>query len=250
MRNRTLALSVVGAALLLVACSSDQTTPTAPDVGSGPPALRTSAGGIAPPQSSPHGKSYSEWAAEWWKWAIATPVSTNPVLDLTGENCDANQLNHAWFLAGAFTSDPVIRECTVPIGRALFFPLINFAYFAFLSDPPEQRTEEFIRAQVACVEDAEFALVQIDGISVKDPGRYLEQSVVFDVILPEDNLFGATEDEIPELTLSPSVDQGFYLFLTSRTPGEHTIRWQVSSAACGFSQDITYHLTVTPPGKS
>jgi hypothetical protein len=101
-----------------------------------------------------------------------------------------------------------------------------------LSDPPEQRSEEFIRAQVACVQDAEFPLVEIDGIPVENPDRYLEQSIVFEVILPEDNLFGATEEDIPELTLSPSVDQGFYLLLTPRTPGTHTIRWQARSASC------------------
>jgi hypothetical protein len=67
---------------------------------------------------------------------------------------------------------------------------------------------------------------------------------LFTVVLPEDNIFGATPDVIPELTLSPSVDEGFYLYLTPRQPGEHTIRWQASSAACGTAQDVTYHLTV------
>jgi hypothetical protein len=193
--------------------------------------------------------AYAEWAAEWWRWILTTPASINPLIDPTGENCDVNQPNHVWFLAGSLSSDPVVRECTVTTGQALFFPLINSAYFAFLSDPSEERTEEFIRAKVACVEDAEFSLVQIDGIPVQNPRRYLELSVVFEIILPEDNLFGATESDIPELTLSPSVDEGFYLFLTPLTPGEHTIQWQVSSEACGISQDITYHLTVIP-GKS
>jgi hypothetical protein len=246
MRARTFPFWVAGSVLVWAACSSDRILSTSPGMESDPVALAASAGGIAPPASKPHGRSYSEWAAEWWKWAVGTPVSTNPVLDPTGENCAIGQSDHVWFLAGSFGSDPVVRECTIPTGDAVLVPLINFVYFGFLSDPPEQRTEEFIRSQVTCIEDAEFALVEVDGVPVQDPGRYLERSTVFDILLPEDNILGATEDDIPELTLSPSVDAGFYLLFTPRTPGEHTIHWQASSEACGFGQDITYHLTVRP----
>jgi hypothetical protein len=149
-----------------------------------------------------------------------------------------------WFLAGSFGPGPITRECTVSPGRALFFPLINQGYFAFLNDPPETRTEDFIRSQVTCVEDAVFSLVEVDGVAVTNPKQYLEKSVIFEVFLPEDNVFGATEADIPELTLSPGVDEGFYLFVFPLTPGNHTIRWHASSAACGQVQDITYHLTV------
>jgi hypothetical protein len=149
-----------------------------------------------------------------------------------------------WFLAGSFGSGVITRACTVPRGTALFLPLINDAYFAFLSDPPEMRTEAFIRRQVTCVEDAVFSLVEVDGVAVTNPQQYLEKSVVFDVLLPADNIFGLTEADVPELTLSPSVDESFYLFVFPLTPGNHTIRWCASSAACGNVQDITYHLTV------
>jgi hypothetical protein len=244
MKSRITGSPIAAAVLLLAACSADRMGPTAPDASSGPPALRSSVGGIAPPQSKPHGRSYSEWAAEWWQWALTIPVSSNPVLDLTGEDCAVNQPDHVWFLAGAFNGgEPVTRECTIPAGRALLFPLTNSAYVAFPDDPPETRTEEFIRAQVACAEGTTFSLVEIDGVPVRDPGRYFEESVVFEVVLQEDNLFGAPVG----FTLSPSVDAGYYLLLTPLPPGEHTIHWQVTSG-CGFSQDITYHLTVSPGG--
>jgi hypothetical protein len=67
---------------------------------------------------------------------------------------------------------------------------------------------------------------------------------VFQVLLPEDYLFGVTEEDIPELTLSPSVNAGYYLSVHPLPPGEHTLRWQASSAECDLAQDITYHLTV------
>jgi len=248
--SRTHALAAAAAlTFLTTACGTDGAQPLGPGAESprhaGIPSFGARAAGIAPSQASPHGRTYGEWAAAWWQWALEIPVSSNPVVDPTGEHCAVNQQDHVWFLGGAFGSGSVVRACTIPSGTALFFPIINTAYFAFITDPPETRTEEYLRAQVTCVESAEFGLIEIDGVPVDNPEGYLEQSVLFDVILPEDNVFGLGEDVIPELTLSPSVDQGFYLFLNPLPPGEHTLHWQAEAPACGNSQDITYHLTVT-----
>ncbi len=93
-------------------------------------------------------------------------------------------------------------------------------------------------AAVSCVEDAEFPLVEIDGVAVNNPEQYLEKSPLFDLFLPEESLFG-------ELTLSPCVDSGYYLFLNPLPPGVHTITWQASTGCFGgFDQDITYTITV------
>ena len=99
---------------------------------------------------------------------------------------------------------------------------------------------------MTCVEDAAFPLVEIDGHPVADPERFLERSTLFDVQLPADNIFGATESDIPQLLLSPSADEGFYLFLPPFPPGTHTVRWRAGSAACGFGQDVSYDIIVTP----
>jgi len=213
------------------------------DVASDQVLLKQTNPGIAPIQSSPYGQTYSAWAADWWTWALEAPASAHPLLDATGENCGVNQSGQVWFLAGSFVG-PVTRKCTVPAGQALFFPLINAFYGAFLNDPPATRIPEFIRAQVKCIEDAVFPLVEIDGVAVVNPEQYLEKSVIFHVQLPENNIFGVGANVIPDLRLSPSVDQGFYLVVPPLTPGAHTIKWQASSANCGFGQDITYNLTV------
>ncbi len=206
------------------------------DVASDQVLLKQTNPGIAPIQSSPYGQTYSAWAADWWTWALEAPASAHPLLDATGENCGVNQSGQVWFLAGSFVG-PVTRKCTVPAGQALFFPLINQFFGAFPDDPPGKRKEKFLRRQVDCVKDAEFPLVEIDGVAVNNPEQYLEESVLFDLFLPAGSLFGP-------LTLSPSVDKGFYLFLHPLSTGAHTITWQASSADCGSSQNITYNLTV------
>src|SRR5439155_1670768 len=102
-----------------------------------------------------------------------------------------------------FESGSVVRSCTIPMGTALFFPLINAFYGAFLTDAPETRTEEFLRAQMQCQNVVLRA--DIDGIAVTNPLQYFEQSLLFDVQLPEDKVLGVSEDDIPALLLSPSV---------------------------------------------
>ena len=98
---------------------------------------------IAPIHTKPAGQTYGRWAAEWWQWALGVPAAVNPLIDTTGEHCAQRQVDKVWFLAGSFFSpDPVVRDCEVPAGKSLFFPLINNLSGAFLTDLPETLTEE------------------------------------------------------------------------------------------------------------
>lgn len=207
---------------------------------------------IAPIKTIPAGQTYGRWAAAWWQWALGVPAAVNPLTDTTGEHCAQRQVDKVWFLAGSSTTDPVVRACEVPVGKPLFFPLINNFYGAFLNDPPETRTEEFVRAHGSCTESAEIA-VKIDGVKVPQPTRFFtgasgSQSPFFNVQLPPGNLLGADETTIPELVLSPSAEQGYYLFVQPLRPGTHTIRWTASGCTPNGSQDITYNLTVVGNG--
>jgi uncharacterized protein YkuJ len=159
-------------------------------------------------------------------------------------------MGDVWFLFGSLEPGAVVeRSCEIPADTALFFPLVNVFYGAFLNDPPEQRTEEFIREQVDCVEAAAPTLrFEFNGQPVADLDRFFERSEIFDVQLPEDNILGLTEADVLELTLSPSVDAGFYLFLLPLPPGSYELHWEGSTTACNVpvAQNVTYHLTVKP----
>src|SRR5262249_18467974 len=69
------------------------------------------------PLGFPALQSYSQLASNWWKWVLAQPAATSPLLDSTGANCSAGQSGLVWFLAGAADSTPVQRTCTVPYGK-------------------------------------------------------------------------------------------------------------------------------------
>jgi len=217
-------------------------------------------------------KTYAELGAEWWQWAVQAPLSDFPLLDTTGENCRVGQQGPIWFLAGTLGSgQKTVRECEVPAGKVIFFPVINYAYFAFLNDDPEQRTEDFIRTEVETTCDSSSIRdisVTIDDKPVARPARFVtsaDQSPLFQAQLPTDNAFGLqdTDEDAPryavELLLSPSAHKGFYIYLKKPLPpGNHTIEWEATWDCPGFvserpppddddgvrSENILYHLNV------
>lgn len=209
---------------------------------------------IAPIRSRPEGQTYGRWAAEWWQWALGVPADVNPGIDDNGEFCDQRQVGDVWFLAGTFPilgfPPEVERECTVPGGKSLFFPLINIGYFASLSDAPERRTEEFLREQARCPFPVEL-FVEIDGFEIRRATRFFtgargSQSPFFNVQLPPGNILGADETVIPQLVFSPSAEEGYYLFVRPLAPGEHRIEWIAKGCTADgvVTQEITYNLTV------
>src|SRR5262245_65845670 len=66
----------------------------------------------------------SHLATSWWKWALETPASENPLTDTTGQFAAVNQSGRVWFLAGN-AGGTTVRTITVPSGKALFFPIVN-----------------------------------------------------------------------------------------------------------------------------
>jgi len=203
---------------------------------------------VAPIDSVPEGQTYGRWAAQWQELVLGVPKAENPLTDTTGQYCAQRQADRVWFLAGTFDTGTAVRACDIPARKALFFPLLNNAYFAFLSDPPEQRTEKYVRSQAECTQPVQI-WATIDGAKVPHPQRFFtgptgSESPVFNVQLPLDNFFELDETTAPELLLSPSAEQGYYLFLYPLSPGKHTIRWVASGCIEGLFQDITYNLTV------
>jgi hypothetical protein len=206
--------------------------------------------GVLPPQSTAFGQSYGEWGADWWNWALSSPIADNPLSDTTGENCDTNQPGGpVFFLAGFLdisgAGGPVVRECTVPSGKALFFPIINSVFAG------EFPTEEETRAAANAATDAVTVLeASIDGEPLGDLFRYRAESPNFVLDLPE----GAILDELLGLSgpLSPSVTDGYWLMLAPLPVGEHVIHFrgaQGDPANPDFEVEVIYFLTVVPRGQ-
>jgi hypothetical protein len=79
---------------------------------------------IAPINARVLGKTYSEWSALWWQWALEQAASANPLLDTTGANCMSGQAGHdnAPRITTMWQEDsPGLRRPTVVLG--LLMPL-------------------------------------------------------------------------------------------------------------------------------
>ena len=88
--------------------------------------------GVIPPQAKYRGLSYGEWGARQTQWFFSLPVDHHPLYDTA--DCSAGQSGNVWFLGGTFASSEIKpgvilgeadRDCTIPSGTALFFPLVS-----------------------------------------------------------------------------------------------------------------------------
>src|SRR5882724_2678880 len=89
------------------------------------PVLSQQTPGVLPPKAQPYGKSYSEWSAAWWQWALGLPVDGHPFNSDPNPDfrIDAGQSGQVWLLGAPFGT--TVRNSTIPVGKALLFGLLN-----------------------------------------------------------------------------------------------------------------------------
>jgi hypothetical protein len=168
-------------------------------------------------------------------------------VDLSGQSCGTGQSpfggNNIWFLAGYDSGltpvSSVTRNCTVPYGRTLVFPIVNAAYGVFPEDPAEYQGEAFARSQVEYIKDVEDLYLTIDGQAVSNLNAYFERSDAFNFTLPASNIFTPAYG-LGAQALAPWVDAGFYVVVTGLTlvPGKHVVKFG------GNGMSVTYNLNV------
>jgi hypothetical protein len=209
--------------------------------------------GVLPPNSSPHGKTYGEWEAAFWQWALSMPADQNPLTD--SAPASAGQTDHVWFVGGTFapTVGPggefigqVTRDISVPAGTMLFFPIINAECSTAEGNGTTEAELRSCAKSLADFIDTGSLFVSLDGHALHHPAAYRAQSPLFTYgPLPANNLLG-----VPAGTVSPSVSDGYHVMLAPLSVGEHTLHFGGNLVApplnLTFIEDITYHITVTP----
>ena len=187
----------------------------------------------------------SHLATSWWQWALETPASENPLTDTTGQFAAVNQSGRVWFLAGN-PGGTTVRTISVPSGKALFFPIVNFfdaedgiavgGGRLFGIPRPVQVAQTFVSNVIAT---ATGLSCEVDGSPVPITAANLEQSTPFSLHLPADNILG-----VPAGVYFPAVDSGYYVLLPPLSAGQHTIHWEGSLTFFSLSLDVTYNITV------
>src|SRR5438876_5449605 len=150
---------------------------------------------VFPLNSAPYGKSYGQWSAEHWKWTFSLPADHHPLTDTA--DCSAGQAGPVWFLGGTFVSTTeggitigrATRDCSVPAGKALFFPIIDSECSTLEGNGT---TDAELRGCAKFFQDhAHDMTCTIDGVAVQDVASYRAQSPLFIYgPLPDNNILG------------------------------------------------------------
>lgn len=195
-------------------------------------------------------------AREWMRWALELPYSTGPVSDMTGEDCAMGQEGPIWFLAGTY-GGAVTRQCTIPAGKELYFPLLNrWAVFP-PGDFANKHSVHEIKSDIqAWFEDSVThtctLTLRIDGEEVVAGGfdalleeQYIQVPDPFEVYVnPEDSFL--TQYGIPGGEMF-AVGDGHYARLAPLSPGDHVL--ELGGSACDgntlwFETSATYYLHI------
>lgn len=172
-----------------------------------------------------NGGTEEDLVARWWNWAAAAEPA-NPVSDLDGSDCDVDQPDDVWFLAGSF-GERVTRTCAVPSGVPVFGPVANLVC--------EVGAQPVETVASTCVGEWDVATVVLDGEPL--PTVELESDGEFDLVLDEGNPLFEGGDSVIQ-----AYGSGIWFGPVDIADGTHTLR--IVASAEGFELDVTYELTV------
>jgi hypothetical protein len=219
---------------------------------------------ILDPGGSFAGKSIADWTAAWWTWALRLPAATNPLSDTTGAYANLNNNGPVFFIVG----NNATRTFSVPAGRPVLFPMINFADIEPSPPDPPDLADRIASANLVVQSfvdavDTESLFATIDGTPVANPASYLEVTGIFSAGPVEpDSLLEAIG--IPAgVEAFPMKSGGYWLMINGLTPGPHELQfggaareWSVSTPVGdqgqpGFSTNTTDFINVVPePGSA
>lgn len=186
----------------------------------------------------PYGLSFGEWTARWWQWAVSSPIDVNPIVDETGRYASTNQKGPVWFLAGTPGENKVpIRECAVPLGKALLFPVINYEINQ-LEDPNLRTEHAMVKHVVEDINDIVNKEAIVDGKMIPTY-RVQSSPKVFDLDVCKDNWL----DISPGLIKAAA--DGYWVFLKPLDIGKHDIYFHGSCSGGIRNSTARYKVTVS-----
>jgi hypothetical protein len=199
---------------------------------------------VIAPNLNAYGNTYGEWSARWWQWVLSVPANKNPNLDTTGVNCAEAQTGPVWFLGGTFGGFAT-RNCTVPRGKALLFPVGLCTAFGHgvgdCTTPNECDPNVIRKAAAALIDNPRTLIARIDGKSVQLLKQFRVTSPVFNMFLPPGNV--GLPPGIPSGAYGPVVSDGYFMLVRPLSPGAHTIYFKGVDKG-GFVVEVRYDLTV------
>lgn len=187
------------------------------------------------------GKPLVEFANIWWQWTYTMPQEVSPVRDITGANCHQGQRGDVWFLAGGYGSSTIKRKCEIPLGKHIFFPVINMLYYPSRNS---SLTCSAAKKSAALNNDKLLTItIELDGMHASNPAHSrLTPEGCFD-------LLGLVSRDLNPPKIYPSASDGYWIMLKPLTKGTHILKFQAKynrdkGAYSKMAQDIEYELII------
>jgi hypothetical protein len=196
--------------------------------------------GVYSIDSKPFDVSYHEWVGRWWNWTAGIPADAHP-RDNVEASCNIHQSGPVWFLPDPLSEEPVTRVCDVPVGKAIFIPIVTGELSSI--ERPDYSDEQLIEHAGDC-DDTSIRSAEVDGVNIKgldDNITYrTNTSKIFNFAIGEDNVYNWKPG------VYHSFAEGWFLFLEPLKPGEHTIQLKgiITSTIpdCSTSGDVTWRI--------
>jgi hypothetical protein len=194
--------------------------------------------GILPPNSRVQGLTYGEWSAQYWQDVAAIPCDENPLCGHFGPECYFARIGNVGLgVAGGGT---VTLDCEMPAGMMLFVAVLGMECSTLEGPPFHGNNEEELRACNLQFPPHDLQ-ASVDGVAVQNLSDYLVWSPLFEITVPEGNIFGVPAGS------GYSVNYGTWLMIGPLTPGQHSVHLQGTYLPeLDFGWDGTFHITVTP----
>ena len=179
------------------------------------------------------GQSHADWVKAWWLWSWSFGEAQGPGADETGALCAEKQSGPVWFLAGAKDNSPayghpVVRSCTIPKERYVFFPVMVYivAGNAYTCDEAKDSAAELTA-------ELKSMFVEVDGVPLPQLTSHRVKT---------ERCFDAGAKMEPPDEWYPAAANGYYVMLKPLSPGKHTLKF--GGEFENLSQNMTYMLTI------
>ena len=172
---------------------------------------------IVPADAKFHGRTYGEWSAEFWQYALALPVEGHPFLDTPEYDFSAGQKGSVWFWSQP--DGPITRSVTLPAGKALFLTIRDVEVSSIEEPPFFGATEAEQREGATWFGDRIVdVFCVINGEPVENLDQFRVSSPQFKFRAPTPWIFGETGGK------ATAVSDGSFLMLLF-PKGRHTIEF-------------------------
>ncbi len=173
---------------------------------------------VHPPNSTPYGKTYGEWAARYWQWLTSFTPAESPAFEQGDVVFGAEKQSGPVWILESGNIGVWDRNVHVPLGKGILFSFTGTECDSL--SPPDSGfyggNEEELLAGVLQLQNFHLSLSgEVDGVPILDIERYLVISPLFDFTYPEGG-FGTPGPGI-------GMAQGWFIVLAPLSKGQHTI---------------------------